>query len=173
MEEEIIQKSIQEVNITSLWYKDIYEGLKKVQDYERISRDGSDSIIEYVQVPRERLAEIQFQFMRMMITELDMLLGNTKILLPVNFYILTSAHIKALLHDVEFNPMIFISTSINQQNHTTNYFVTETYWDTLNQISKIRKELVSNLTPILYGTPPEKGSGMDKMSVAENKELIR
>lgn len=166
-------QEIQESNITSLWHRDIYESLKKIQDYERICRDGAVGITEYLQIEPRRLAEIQFQFLRTMATELNILMGNVKILLPEYFYIVTTSRVKAIIHNIERTPTMFLSVTINQQNHSTQYHITEDYINALRLISRIREELVVHLTPILYGKATEKGSGMDKTITSNQKELIR
>lgn len=164
---------IQEGNITSLWYKDIYESLRKIQDYERICKDGAVGIIEYLQVEPHRVAEIQHQMLRSIVTELNILLGNVKILLPEHFFIITMSKIKIIIHNLDYNPQMFLSAMVNQQNHTTQYQITFAYIETLRTISKIREELVVNLTNILFGRATEKGSGMDKTLTSTKKELIR
>jgi hypothetical protein len=166
-------QEVQDGNITGLWHKDIYDSIRKIQDYERICRDGAVGIMEYLQVPHDRLAEMQFQFLRTMATELNILMGNVKVLLSEHFFIMTTSKIKTILHNIDRTPMMFISVTVNQQSHTTSAHITENYILTLREISRIREELVVHLTSILFGKPNEKASGMDKTITQGVKELIR
>jgi len=81
------EKELQEVNITALWNKNLFESIQRLQDFERICRDGAVSISEYLNIAPSRMPEIQFQYLKMMISEMGILLGNSKVRISREFFI--------------------------------------------------------------------------------------
>jgi hypothetical protein len=152
----------QEVNITSLWNKNLLESLLKLQDFERIIRDGSTSITEYLQISQDRVPEIQFQHLRMMISEMGILLSNIKRRINKAFFLKAKVQLKQMKKVIDLDPQDIFIPLLNQQNHTTNYYLSETFYNYLAVLTQMREEIVSELADILFGKPMEKMGGMDK-----------
>ncbi len=74
-----------QINVTELWHKYLFGSLMKIQDYERMARDGSVSIEQSFQVHPNDVPKIQFDFLKQMTTEMDILLSNTSIKLDKAF----------------------------------------------------------------------------------------
>jgi hypothetical protein len=153
---------LQEVNITDLWNKNLYASLEKLQDFERIIRDGSVSISEYLQIPQDRVPEIQYQHLRMMISEMGILLANAKARISKIFFLKAKVYLKQMKKTIDLNPQEIFIPILNQQNHTTNFYLSETFYTFLHILSQMREEIVTELSDILFGKPTEKVGGMDK-----------
>lgn len=165
MEEE---KELQEVNIIALWNKNIFESLERLQDFERICRDGAVSITEYLNIAPTRMPEIQFQYLKMMISELGILLGNTRARISREFFIKARIQLKRMKRVVDLDPQSIFVSSINQQSHSTQYHLSDEFYTFLSEITQIREGIVMQLRDILYGTATEKASGMEK-----TQEVVR
>lgn len=156
------ENNFQEINITSLWHKNLFESLQKLQDYERICRDGAVSYAEYLQLPPARIPEIQYQHLKMMASETGILIGNAKAKLSKEFYIKATIQIKIMKQTFDLNPTSIFIPSINQQSNFTTFHLSEQYYEFLNKLGQLREELVRELADILYGKAEEKISSMDK-----------
>ena len=161
MEEEQEQQ-IQEVNITSLWNKNLFESLQRLQDFERICRDGAVSITEYLNISPQRMPEIQFQYLRMMITELGILLANARVRISKGFFLKAKVQLKQMKNVIDLDPQSIFIPSINQQSHSTTYNLSEEFYTLLSISTQIRDGIIGELGDILYGKAEEKVEGMDK-----------
>lgn len=153
---------LQEVNITSLWNKNLYDSLQKLQDFERIIRDGAVSITEYLQLPQERIPEIQFQHLRMMISEMGILLSNAKARIKKEFYLKSKVQLTQMKRTIDLTPQILFIPQINQQTHNTTFYLSDEFFDYLQHLAQMREGIVTELGDILFGKPMEKTGGMDK-----------
>jgi len=153
---------LQEVNITDLWNKNLYESLQKLQDFERIIRDGSTSITEYLQISQDRVSEIQFQHLRMMISEMGILIVNAKARINKTFFLKAKVHLKQMKRTIDLTPQEIFIPIINQQSHTTTYYLSDTFYNFITILTQMREEVVTELSDILFGKQTEKVGGMDK-----------
>lgn len=67
-------------NINDKWLLNIYENIKKIEEYERLARNGCESIYEFANMSLNRrkieLPETQFKNIKMMVTEFILLVGD-------------------------------------------------------------------------------------------------
>jgi len=152
----------QEINITGLWLKNLFDSLEKLQDFERICREGALSLMEYLQIPESKRAEVQFQNLKMMITETGILLVNAKAKLDKTFYLQSQLKIRQMKELVDLNHDKIFIPFINQQSGTMVHNLSEGYFKILMELTQIRGEIVKELSDILYGKGEEKVSSMDK-----------
>ena len=164
MEEE---KGLQEVNITNLWNKNLYESIQRLQDFERICRDGAVSITEYLGLTPDRRTEIQFQYLRMMVSELGILLGNARARIDKNFFLKVKVQLRQIKNVIDLDPERLFHSSYNQQSGTTTQFLAEEFYTILARITLIREGIINELQDILFGTSEEKAEGMQKTQVVE------
>jgi hypothetical protein len=158
---------LEDVNITSLWNKNLFESLQRLQDFERIVRDGAVSITEYLNISPQRMPEIQFQYLKMIITELGILLANAKARISKSFLLKAKVQLKQMKKTIDLSPQSIFISSLNQQSHTTTHYLSEDFYSFLTTSSLIREELVKELADILYGKPTEKVEGMDKTKLLQ------
>jgi len=156
------QNQFQEINITDLWHKNLYESIQRLQDFERICRDGAVSIMEYLNITPDRMTEIQFQYLRMMVSEMGILLGNARARVGKQFFLRAKIQLKQMKGTLDMNPEDIFIPSINQQTHQTTYYLSEEFYTFLSNITQLREEIVAELGDILYGKTTEKVEGMDK-----------
>lgn len=159
---DVSEQTFQEINITALWHKNLYNSLEKLQDFERICREGATSIMEWLQIPRERLAEIKFQYLKMMITEMGILLANAKAKLDKKFFINSILKLGNMKNLVDLNSHEIFISSLDQRNNITINYLSEEYFDILIQLGKMREMIINELSEVLYGKPEKKMEGMDK-----------
>ena len=159
---------LQEVNITDLWNKNLYKSLEKLQDFERIIRDGGVSITEYLQLPSDRIPEIQFQHLRMMVSEIGILLANARARISKEFFLKAKVQLNQIKKVIDLYPQEIFIPVLNQQSHTTNYYLSDTFYSFVNTLTQIREGIVTELGDILFGKKTEKVGGMDK-----SKSLLR
>ena len=156
------ENNYQEVNITDVWHKNLFESIQRLQDFERICRDGAVSITEYLNLTPQRMPEIQFQYLRMMVSEMGILLGNARARISKDFFLKAKVRLKQMKGTIDMNPQSIFIPSVNQQSHQTNYHLSEVFYEFLSHITQLREGIVTELGDILYGKSEEKVSAMDK-----------
>jgi hypothetical protein len=167
------EKSLQEINFSSLWMKNLNESFLRLQNFERNCRDGCVDILDYLEQNPQRLAELQFQYLRMSVTELGIILGNTKPKLSRAKFLHARVHLRQMKTAIDLHPeKIFIPT-YNQLSNTTTYILSDTYWDFLDEISKIREWIIQELSDMIYGKGEAKSAVMDKSKSLQQAELVR
>lgn len=156
------EKNLQEVNITALWNQNLYESIQRLQDFERICRDGGVSIGEYLNLSPSRLPEIQFQYLKMMVSELGILLGNARARLSKEFSLRSRIQLRKIKNVIDLNPEVIFFSSVNQQSHSSQSYLSEEFYTYLSDLTVIREGIIKELQDILFGTQQEKASGMEK-----------
>lgn len=146
--------AIDTANINSKWIENIYENIKKIEEFERLAREGCSSIIEYAQIPpTDRstfLVEVQYK--------------NLKLLL--NEFILVIPDITPVIGEVESTKFMGVldrlSKVIEYKNNLIKYYksdvlnkiidakLTETFYNILKILHDLRVELILLLKHILY-----------------------
>lgn len=155
-------KETPEFNITQLWHKDIFESLQRISDYEKICRDGSHDITEWVNTSPDRLAEIKMQFLRMYVTELDLLISNAQEKINKDFYLRAKMKVKSIKENLDNKSQDILYLHRDDVTHTTEYELLPVYYDILYSLSNLRSALVRALNETLYGASTKKSTGMDK-----------
>ena len=156
------EKQLQEINITGLWHKNLYDSLERLQDFERIVRDGAVSITEYLNISPQRMPEIQFQYLKMIVTEIGILLANAKAKLQKGFFLKSKLKIRYLKEQLDFHQEEIFVPQINQQHHQTTFYLSEKFYVILDTVSQMKEEIIKELADILYGKGEVKEEGMDK-----------
>lgn len=156
------ENELQEINITDLWNKNLFDSLQRLQDFERICRDGAVSIGEYLNISPQRLPEIQFQYLKMMVSELGILLGNAKARIGKTFFLKAKVQLRSMKKIVDMEPQLLLVSSTNQQTHATQNYLSNNFYSFLFNLTQIREGIIDELRDILFGSQTEKASGMDK-----------
>lgn len=118
--------------------------------------------MEYLNITPDRMTEIQFQYLRMMVSEMGILLGNARARIGKPFFLRAKIQLKQMKGTLDMNPEDIFIPSINQQTHQTTYYLSEEFYTFLSNITQLREEIVAELGDILYGKTTEKVEGMDK-----------
>lgn len=75
-----MDENYESTNINEAWLKNIYGQLNSIQSMERISREGCNDLMEYLQIPMEMkrivIQDAQYKNMRFMALELNLLIKN-------------------------------------------------------------------------------------------------
>lgn len=158
------EDTFEEFNITNSWLKNIFESLKRFEELEKICRDGGDNIIEYLNLDPSRLPNIQFQHLRMMITEADILLNNVRPRIRKEFFQQSKIKIREIKEIVDVNSNAVLKFHSDQRNHTEWYNLTNLFYVIIDELSEIRAMIVLELSRqgILFAKTIEKSSSLDK-----------
>ena len=144
-------ENLLDINITGLWHKNLYTSLERLQDLERICRDGGVDIVEYLQVDPRRLPEIKFVHLKMMVTEIGILITNARKKIDEKFYTNAKKHLKKIKTIVDLNPTLVFTRVRDEGRHTVIRELSPLYYEILGVLSKIRGKLVTQLSDVLYG----------------------
>jgi hypothetical protein len=159
-----MESDISSANINTLWLKNIYENLKKLEENMRLAREGCNSVMDFVRVYGLGLSinEIKYQNLRLVITELSLLITD---LLPV-------LKEKALNYEISIKELdktiqlknLFIKESRNIDGTLKESTVTPFFRATLEHSESLRRRIILDIAPILY---------LDESPSIEQKKEVR
>jgi len=149
-------------DISEKWINNnIYEALETIEGHERRMINGCGDLLEYIKIMGlgpERLPEIQLKNMQMMIEEFDILTENAKGLMKKDDY--NKAREKINLYFKIFNNGIIVKeinwkvskVITNKINGSKNkrIVLTDLFNRLAKDLSKLRSEMVQNLSPVLH-----------------------
>lgn len=142
-------------NINEKWLGNIYENIKKLEEYERLVREGCSSVLEFAQIPTKArpvmIGLTQFKTLRFFITEFKLLLADlTPILEPEDakaFDNVLSNIDKALP-----NEKLFLINYYDINRNLVSTSPTDFFYITLDTLHKIKVDLFKKIKHILYLT---------------------
>jgi len=146
-------------NITDKWLDNIFECLMRLEHYERLLKEGCESIIEYVQNPNLCLADVQYKNYNLFIAEVEILMEDTRHLIDKEKFLNISLllnYIKKYEDDVGG----FIETKYDMVEHTQNNQMKFEFSNILPKISKLRGLFVSSLWKLLSPSAKENMGGL-------------
>lgn len=151
---------VQSSNINSLWLQNIYDNIKKIEEFERFAREGCASVVEYLQIPHDQrqqiIADVQYKNLKLLINELKLVIPD---ITPVVDSTKVDNFIKELdtyRENINQEHLFIRKTYSEVTKKIKQSSVTPLFYQTLENISSLRKELIELLQSILYikaGTP--------------------
>lgn len=155
-------QKFQEVNITDLWHRNLYASLSTLQDLEKNCRDGAQRLVDFLNIPVEKMPEIQFQNLKMMVTEMGILLANSRKKIDRKFYINSTIALKSIKEKIDLHPEAIHISFVDQSTKTVAFKLSPEYYIILNKMTLMRENIVSELADVLFGKASELPDGLDK-----------
>lgn len=143
-------------NINERWIMNIFENLKKAEDFERYAREGCKDIIEFVQIPFSQrnivIGEIQYKNLKLMLNEMLLVLPDIKPVIEDTSELKTK--LDNIANDIE-NKQRYIEY-VSDVNGIKDSKMTSLFYKTLNLLSFMRESIIYQLRHILYIKQVEK-----------------
>ena len=136
----------------------VYKVLEKIEDCERRMKNGCIDLIEYIQTSYHNILDVQLQNMQIMLHEFDILIENTKAILSKSQHeevkkkleLLEQTFRRAMSSKIKSERLfIEISNNISGKKRIA-YVLQPLFYKISNLLSKLRSEMVSNLSHILF-----------------------
>ena len=140
----------EDTNINTSWLKNIYSSLERLQNAERICKDGAGDIMEYLQTDPAYLPVIQFTSLKMMVTEMRILLNNVRVKIDNKFFENSMAKLDLVQTYIDNKPEHLFKNITNQQRHSNQTMLTNLYYTVVNDLSVMRAEVVQMISGLLY-----------------------
>lgn len=143
-------------DLSSLWIKNnVYDSLEKIELYERFMRTGFKNIFDYIEqinITPEMIVGLQLKNMELMLVELDILIENVKSLLRKEKYDEIRKIIDSLLFAFKKGLKAQLPYRIlkNQKEKLRTQVLTEVFYIIEKRLLKLRSEMVSNLSHLLF-----------------------
>jgi len=159
------EDNINQKNITDKWLDNIYEILMRLEGYERLAKEGCNSIIEYLQSiaqnPNIDLATIQKKNYDMFITEFEVLLNNIQHLVDKTIFLKMQIKLYRLIK-TEKEVGGFLEKRFDMLQHTEWSVLKPEFYSALRQISELRGIAVSSLWKMLSPNAKENLEGLPR-----------
>lgn len=127
-------------NFADKWLNNIYEILMKIEDYERLAKNGCQDLLDYVQNSNLDLALIQEKNYQLFMTEVEILLNDIKHFVDKNEFLRLILKFN-LIRKIEYDHEGFIDNRTNS--------VTRDYINILKPEFSIVHPLMSSLRGLL------------------------
>jgi len=142
-------------NFNEKWLGNIYENIKKLEEYERLVREGCSSVLEFAQIPLKSRSIVigltQFKTLRFFITEFKLLLADLTPILQeedAKDFDRTISNIdKALI-----NEKMFLNSYYDVNKTLISTSPTEFFYLTFDILHKLKVDLFKKIKHILYLT---------------------
>lgn len=158
--EENNQEQGMEMNISSLWLKRIFMSLMRIEDLERdCSLSENDPSLSQEEI--DKFAKMQFYRLRSLALELEMLLTSCRVKIKKKVYENLFGIVSYYQKELSENPEKVLNTFINQIDVYTTQVLNEGYWEVLDSLSKVRRALVNELSPLLHGLEDDKQTNIE------------
>ena len=140
-------------NINEKWLVNIYENIKKLEDYERLVREGCSSLLDYVKIPLNNRSSVigltQFKNLRFMITEFKLLLADLTPILEQDKAKAFDSFLNNLENALKCEKLFLIySFDVNGKIIETR--TTEFFSVTIEALHKLKVDLFKQIKNILY-----------------------
>lgn len=141
-------------NINSLWLDNIYENLKNLEALERYAREGCASLFDYLQIPEGSreviIGDTMYKNLKFIVTELNLLLTDLTPVIEKEKLKEFREKLNTVGHAVQ-NKSIFVKDVRNASRNTIlSSNVTDFFYDTLEYLTKMRIDVITEIAPILY-----------------------
>lgn len=145
--EDLIQTS----NINEKWLNNIYENIKNLENYERLVREGCQSLLDFMNIPQKDrpivIGLTQFKNLKFMITEFKLLLADlTPVLEDPDEYDKILNNIDNALK----TQSLFIKTRINEDKEIIEVVPTAFFYSTIDALHNLKRDLFKEIKKILY-----------------------
>lgn len=148
------ENSIQSSNINSQWLQNIFENLKKIEEFERLAREGCTSILDYLQYPQDIrrviIADIQYKNLKLIINEM-------KLVIPDLSPVIAQDKVKELrnklsdLSKFTNDRRLFVVENYSEvKKVVTDSYMTKNFELVLEGLSLLRQEIIFLIQHILY-----------------------
>jgi len=159
------EDNINQKNITDKWLDNIYEILMRLEGYERLAKEGCNSLMEYLQSiaqnPNIDLATIQKKNYDMFITEFEILLNNIKHLVDKTIFLKMQIKLYRLIK-TEKEVGGFLEKRFDMLQHSEWSVLKPEFYSALRQISELRGIAVSSLWKMLSPNAKENLEGLPR-----------
>lgn len=140
-------------NINSKWLENIYENLKKIEEFERYAREGCASILEYTSIPFEQrpmqIGDIQYKNFRLLINEFSLVIPDLTPVIEQEEIIKINSRL-ALIKDHIDKQHLFIVYVKDHNGKIINSKTTELFKFTLDYMSTVRSMVISSISHLLF-----------------------
>ncbi len=159
MEEININSS--EKNISDKWLDNIFNILKRLEESEKLAREGCLTILEYVQIPEKSLPLIQYKNYTLFLTDFQLLINNCQQMIGKKDYDLFIKNLKGL-KELESKCKCFLGVKKDHIKRTETYYLKPMFHRSIDIIGKMRRDLITNLWKILSPSADENMDSLPK-----------
>lgn len=163
-------KEFETTNISTLWNKNIFENVKNLEEMERLAREGCQSILQFIQMDPNTihliLPEIQYKNLKMMVSEIGLLLSDLSPVVDETFY--KEIELELAKYKIQILTKKFFIVDIKEQLKVTkkpkilNKYLTNEFYNLLEKVSDLKVKIIKKIAPILFVEKKEK-DGEEKL----------
>lgn len=147
-------------NINEKWLNNVYENIKKMEEHERLSREGCESLFDFLRMSYEHrkviIGSTQFKNLSFFITEFGLLLTDLSPVIKKD----TLKKFKNTLDTIEKalgTKALFIDEHYDADGRITETSPTRFFWETIKALNNLKTDLFIEIKDILYIKTHEEG----------------
>lgn len=145
---------VESANINIKWIENIFDNIKKIEEFERLAREGCASILEYIQLPiKDReiyLVEIQYKNLKLLLNEFILIVPDIVLIVGEEKSKEFLGSVKRIGNVINKKENIVHTSRSDVSNTITSAKLTPLFDKSLNILSQLRMELIIELKNILF-----------------------
>jgi len=131
-------------NFSDKWMDHLFEVMMRIEDYERLARNGCSTLIDYVQNQNLDLAIIQEKNYQLFMTECSILMGDVKNFIDKKDYLELFLRFKEI-KDKENSINGFLEMRQDHIANTSESYLKREFYQIIDLLSDFRNALVRSL----------------------------
>ena len=144
---------VESTNINSLWLQNIYENLKNLEVEFRYAFEGCKDVLEYCNIPvhnrRQIIADVQYKNLRMIVTELRLLIKDIAPVIPDDYEMFLTK-LQPIIEVINTRSL-FVTEKVSEVKRTIiSSEVTPFYNKTVEYLNALNMDLVLKIKHLLY-----------------------
>lgn len=146
--------SYESSNINAQWLKNIFENLKNLESLERTAREGCITLLDYLNIPMSewkiKEGDSMYKNLKFMLTEIKLLITDLTPVLDKEVLESFNTKVESLDRLLKIDKL-FVNRvfSLNGSSIIATK-VTPYFYETLDAVSILKREIISKIAHILY-----------------------
>lgn len=152
---DIDKNDFESTNISEKWMENIYENIRNLENMERLAREGCNSILEYAQLASNPNAhiiikEVQYKNAKMMLSELQLLLTDIRIIVGETFYGKIKEVIDGLEKFIQKRELFVIENFDTTKGRIISMDLTPMFFKVLKKLCDLRGRVIFEISGTLF-----------------------
>jgi len=155
------KNEFESTNISEKWNENIYENIRNLENMERYAREGCGSIMEFAQLLNNPnynmiIKEVQYKNAKMMLSEIQLLLTDIRIIIDDEFYDKIKKLTEGLEKYINKRELFLLERFDTTKSKIIGMELTPFFYKILDKLCELRARIIFEISPILFVKKEEK-----------------
>ncbi len=149
------KSEFESTNISEKWNENIFENIRNLEKMDRYAREGCDSIMEFAQLLNNPnyniiIKEVQYKNAKMMLSEIQLLLTDIRIIIDDEFYNKIKKLTGNLQKYINKRNLFIVESYDTTKGRIIGMELTPLFYSLLEKLCKLRGDIIFEISSTLY-----------------------